>query len=336
MSTCMAEFAGVEMMSCVGSTAREVTLSALEPVRLVVRSTFIELDEGPGLRSRFFRKSKTDSHLQVRDDNSILEGTTYRPGSPKSENEDECNHSECSTSADSEIAECTAAVFFPIPEDSQGMSLSGLTIQPVPALFLLPVHMHVQSQQEYLQNHVSMSTEKPWPQHPHNKAERLQQRRPAKQQEPKKSQNQQPSKSKTTVMVRNIPNNCTRDMLLELIDSEGFSGQYDFFYLPMDFSRRANLGYAFVNLVNPQATSSFWKAFDGFSRWTMPTAKVCEIGWSGPHQGLAAHIERYKNSPVMHASVPDDYKPMLFAAGVRQAFPPPTKNLKPPYPHIRG
>ena len=28
--------------------------------------------------------------------------------------------------------------------------------------------------------------------------------------------------------------------------------------------------------------------------------KVCRVTWSGPHQGLAAHVERYRNSPVMH------------------------------------
>ena len=31
-----------------------------------------------------------------------------------------------------------------------------------------------------------------------------------------------------------------------------------------------------------------------------------------------AHVERYKNSPVMHKSVPDEYKPVIFADGVRR------------------
>ncbi|CAE7621292.1 ML3, partial [Symbiodinium sp. CCMP2456] len=56
---------------------------------------------------------------------------------------------------------------------------------------------------------------------------------------------------RTTVMLRNLPNNYTRDMLLELIDSMGFRGQYDFLYLPIDFQTHACLGYAFVNLVDP-------------------------------------------------------------------------------------
>ena len=30
----------------------------------------------------------------------------------------------------------------------------------------------------------------------------------------------------------------------------------------------------------------------------LPTAKVCEVRWSGPHQGLRAHVDRYRNSPA--------------------------------------
>merc|ERR1719321_875490 len=55
---------------------------------------------------------------------------------------------------------------------------------------------------------------------------------------------------RTTVMLRNIPNNYTRAKLLELLDKEGFLACYDFIYLPMDFKRNANLGYAFLNLVS--------------------------------------------------------------------------------------
>ena len=31
-------------------------------------------------------------------------------------------------------------------------------------------------------------------------------------------------------------------------------------------------------------------------------SQVCQVGWSGPHQGFLAHVERYRNSPVMHKS----------------------------------
>jgi hypothetical protein len=40
--------------------------------------------------------------------------------------------------------------------------------------------------------------------------------------------------------------------------------EYGFYYLPMDFVRRANLGYSFVNFMNAVGASRFWKAFNKY------------------------------------------------------------------------
>jgi len=135
----------------------------------------------------------------------------------------------------------------------------------------------------------------------------------------------------TTVMLRNLPNNYSRAMLMEMLDTEGFLGQYNFFYLPIDFKSGASLGYAFVNLVSSEVVQRFWATFNGFSRWVLPSHKICEVAWSAPYQGLAAHLERYRNSPLMHENVPDEYKPVLLVNGVRADFPPPTKKLRAPW-----
>jgi hypothetical protein len=133
-----------------------------------------------------------------------------------------------------------------------------------------------------------------------------------------------------TLMLRNLPNNYTRIMLLSLLDSEGFGGQYDFVYLPIDFKSHASLGYAFVNLSTIEAAERCWKAFEGFNKWVVPSSKVCSVNWSAPFQGLESHVERYRNSPVMHEHVPDEYKPMLLSDGKRLPFPPPTKKIRAP------
>jgi len=146
----------------------------------------------------------------------------------------------------------------------------------------------------------------------------------------KKNNTAKRASDKTTVMLRNVPNNYTREMFLALLDDNGFAGRYDFVYLPCDFRRQANLGYAFVNLVDASAVDDAWAAFHGFVDWALPTQKVCEVSWSGPHQGFKAHVERYRNSPVMHRSVPDAYKPIIFQDGVRQDFPRPTRKIKAP------
>lgn len=136
----------------------------------------------------------------------------------------------------------------------------------------------------------------------------------------------------TTVMLRNLPQYFTRATLLELIDKHGFHGSYDFVYLPTDFNSQAGLGYAFVNMITPADAEKFWAHFDNFSSWLTDSDKVCSLGWSRPHQGLNALIERYRNSPVMHESLPDECKPMVFVDGVRVPFPPPTRHVKWPRP----
>lgn len=135
----------------------------------------------------------------------------------------------------------------------------------------------------------------------------------------------------TTVMLRNLPNRYTREMLLQMLDSEGFEGRYTFVYLPIDFKTHSGLGYAFVDLVTPQDALRLRQQFEGFSRWLIQSEKVCSVGWSAPaQQGLHAHVDRYRNSPVMHFSVSDEWKPAVFSNGQRVPFPPPTRRLRAP------
>merc|ERR1712032_70746 len=130
-------------------------------------------------------------------------------------------------------------------------------------------------------------------------------------------------------MLRNVPNNISRGALISLLDEAGFAGQYDFLYLPIDFARQANLGYAFINLL-PGVTERFWAVFQGFSAWGGPSRKVCEVIWSSPCQGIEEHIARYRNSPLMHEAVPDECRPVLLEGGKRIPFPPPTKSVRAP------
>lgn len=135
---------------------------------------------------------------------------------------------------------------------------------------------------------------------------------------------------RTTLMLRNIPNDYSRNMMLDLLDSQGFAGSYDFVYLPFDFNRPACLGYAFVNCASPADAEKMKECFQGFKQWCVPSHKVCEVCWGEPLQGLEAHIERYRNSPVMHQSVPDEYKPVIFLDGICSPFPAPTKRIRCP------
>lgn len=134
----------------------------------------------------------------------------------------------------------------------------------------------------------------------------------------------------TTVLMRNIPNNMTRDMLLDLINAEGFQGSYDFLYLPLDFKGMVGIGYSFINFISSEQAMRFQAHFAGFCRWGLQSDKVCEVSWTESLQGRDAHVERYRNSPVMHESMADGCRPVLYKDGERIAFPDPTKRIRAP------
>lgn len=135
----------------------------------------------------------------------------------------------------------------------------------------------------------------------------------------------------TTVMLRNLPNSYTRQMLVDMLHAEGFGDKFNFVYLPIDFKTHGGLGYAFVNLTTPAEAERMRQRLEGLTQWALPSEKVCNVSWSHPgQQGFAANVARYRNSPIMHESVPDGWKPALFSAGVRVPFPPPTRKLRVP------
>jgi len=135
---------------------------------------------------------------------------------------------------------------------------------------------------------------------------------------------------KTTVMLRNVPYNVSRDSVIKMMDDAGFNGLYDFIYMPIDFRSKSGFGYAFINLVSNAAAEQFFAHFNGFNGWEIKSQKVAEVTWTESNQGLDVHVDRYRNSPVMHEVVPDEFKPAMFNAGVRVAFPGPTKPIRAP------
>ena len=81
---------------------------------------------------------------------------------------------------------------------------------------------------------------------------------------------------RTTIMIRHIPNKYTQRMLLEKID-QLHKGRYDFFYLPIDLKNNCNVGYAFINFVDPIFIIPFYEDLNGKPWQRFNSEKICEI-----------------------------------------------------------
>ncbi|KAL0314264.1 UNVERIFIED_CONTAM: protein terminal ear1 [Sesamum angustifolium] len=123
--------------------------------------------------------------------------------------------------------------------------------------------------------------------------------------------------SKTTVMIKNIPNQLGRDFMLKFLDDccKSYSLEYDFLYLPMDFRKKGNLGYAFVNFTSAVAALGFSKTLHNYkweTAWTdrgpITSKKICEVTWARI-QGKEALIRRFKNSSFCCDSI--DFLPVV-------------------------
>ncbi|ESW11316.1 hypothetical protein PHAVU_008G019500 [Phaseolus vulgaris] len=113
---------------------------------------------------------------------------------------------------------------------------------------------------------------------------------------------------RTTLMIKNIPNKYTSKMLLAAID-ERHRGTYDFVYLPIDFRNKCNVGYAFINIINPDLIIPFYQVFNGKKWEKFNSEKVASLAYARI-QGKSALIAHFQNSSLMNED--KRCRPILF------------------------
>ncbi|KAL3501098.1 hypothetical protein ACH5RR_035547 [Cinchona calisaya] len=129
--------------------------------------------------------------------------------------------------------------------------------------------------------------------------------------------------SRTTVMIKNIPNKYSQKLLLNMLDNHCIHcneqiadgndqplSSYDFVYLPIDFINKCNVGYGFVNMTSPEATLRLYKAFHRQSWEVFNSRKICEVTYARL-QGVEALKEHFKNSKF--PCDVDEYMPVIFS-----------------------
>ncbi|KAH8895179.1 hypothetical protein GQ53DRAFT_857406 [Thozetella sp. PMI_491] len=138
---------------------------------------------------------------------------------------------------------------------------------------------------------------------------------------------------RTTIMLRNIPNKVDQAMLKRIVDESSW-GKYDFMYLRIDFANDCNVGYAFINFVDPLDIIDFVNA-RGNQRWNcFKSDKVAEISYA-TIQGKDCLVQKFRNSSVMLEA--SHYRPKLYyttngpmreLAGQEEPFPEPDNHSK--------
>lgn len=117
-------------------------------------------------------------------------------------------------------------------------------------------------------------------------------------------------------------------MLLEEINI-GHEGTYDFFYLPIDFKNKCNVGYCFINFLDPKHIVAFVKEFNGLRWKSFNSEKVCAITFARI-QGKGSMVSRFQNSSLLEKD--DEYRPLLFFSsgpdrGKPEPFPSTSRSL---------
>lgn len=138
---------------------------------------------------------------------------------------------------------------------------------------------------------------------------------------------------RTTIMLRNIPNKVDQAMLKDIVDESSW-GKYDFMYLRIDFANDCNVGYAFINFVDPLDIIDFVNS-RGNQRWNcFKSDKIAEISYA-TIQGKDCLVQKFRNSSVMLEAA--HYRPKLYytsngptpqMAGQEEPFPEPDNQSK--------
>jgi len=100
---------------------------------------------------------------------------------------------------------------------------------------------------------------------------------------------------RTTLMIKNIPNKYTISSFLDEINTY-FKFTYDIFYLPIDYVNKCNLGFAFINFVEPFHIILFHELYSGKKWKKFNSEKICELLYA-KYQGkkeLIGHFEKGK------------------------------------------
>lgn len=132
-----------------------------------------------------------------------------------------------------------------------------------------------------------------------------------------------PEELRTTVMLRGIPKDYTRDDILCLLQDHDF-GDINFLYLLLNKKHGGNAGYCFINFRFPHDAGAFKSSFTGLvfpKKSNAEQEEPTHVGWRYPIQGFASHFDQFRHSDVTHGNIPAGFRPTLIRDGKVVQFP---------------
>ena len=128
---------------------------------------------------------------------------------------------------------------------------------------------------------------------------------------------------RTTIMIRNIPIKYTDEILNETF--KDFHGKYDCLYMPYDYEKNGNKGYAFINFVNPLHILLFHERFNG-KKWVhFESPKICELNmahFQGVNE-IQKHAKNFKGlKKVSYNNINENIViPIKYFSKIKSRFP---------------
>jgi hypothetical protein len=135
-------------------------------------------------------------------------------------------------------------------------------------------------------------------------------------------------------MIKNIPCRCSQANILDAVEEVGFSGAYDFFYLPcrngLPNSKKQNYGYAFINFKTSELSFRFAQRILEGTTTVRQSPKVLSVA-EAHIQGVWNLAEHFKTCLCMKGATPpyfadqkvqDEVEAAIFGAAVGKSSAP--------------
>jgi len=111
-------------------------------------------------------------------------------------------------------------------------------------------------------------------------------------------------KTATTLMIRNLPMGISHPRLLDELNMSGFSGKYDFCYMPCTFTSGEGKGFAFINLINPAIAQAFKGAWHNSQRFGMKSPDAGLNISTALLQGKEANVAKWDSARLRRVRNP--------------------------------